>query len=60
MFDQPEFEDMLGHALDMIDRVLAEREVALWERPLRAARNFVKYFIIKIRIGGVESEPGEF
>lgn len=60
MFDQPEFEDMLAHALDMIDRVLAEREVPLWERPLRAARDFVRYFIIKIRIGEEESEPGAF
>lgn len=60
MFDQPEFEDLLAHALDMIDRVLAEREVPLWERPLRAARDFVKYFIIKVRIGEEESEPGDF
>ena len=37
MFDQPEFEDLLAHALDMIDGLRAEREVPLWERPLRTA-----------------------
>lgn len=60
MFDQPEFEDMLANALDMIDRVLADCEVPLWERPLRAARDFVKHFIIKIRIGEEEREPSAF
>lgn len=55
-----EFEDMLDDWLQVIDRGLALDGVTPSSRPLDAARRVVSLAIRKIRIGGVESEPGKF
>jgi hypothetical protein len=56
----PDFEDVLGESLDVIDRELAREAVPLRDRPLRAARDFVTFCVIRVGIGGEESEPGKF
>lgn len=60
MADTPDFEDLLGESLDVIDRNLARSGVAPADRPLQAARYFVRYRILKIRVGDDETEPGDF
>lgn len=62
MSDKPNFEDMLGQALDVIDRDLAQQEVALQDRLLQAAQNFVRYCVLEVRSGpgSEEAVPGKF
>jgi hypothetical protein len=60
--DEPDFETMLGDALDVIDRELADNGIALSNRPLTAARHFVRYFVLQVSDGTSAEpfEPGEF
>lgn len=60
MSEQPDFEDMLAEALEVLDRDLAESDYPLKNRPLRAAQDFVRFCITKVAVGEDESEPGDF
>ncbi len=60
MNGRPGFEDALGESLDLIDRDLAKSGLPLRDRPLRAAQDFVRFFILKVAVGEEEFEPGTF
>lgn len=60
--EPPDFESMLSDGLDLIDRELAESGIALTNRPLSAARHFVRSFVLQVSDGKSEEprKPGEF
>lgn len=60
--DQPDFESMLGDALDLLDRELAKSDISLTSRPLSAAQDFVRHFVMQVSDRNSEepTEPGEF
>ncbi|MBJ7318063.1 MAG: hypothetical protein JHC96_04610 [Brevundimonas sp.] len=54
------FNESLAEALDLIDRWLGELNVPLRQRPLQAALEFVRHFIIEIKVGDQEPQaPGD-
>lgn len=60
MVETTDLTETLAEALPLIDRALAERDIALKERPLSAAIEFVSYFVHAVREGETpEAEPGE-
>ncbi|MBB4087108.1 hypothetical protein [Sphingomonas carotinifaciens] len=62
MAGSDDFEEALAEALDVIDRVLAEEDVPLVRRPLKAAREFVRFCILQVRTeaGPEPTQPGGF
>lgn len=62
MSGKPDFDSILGEALDVIDRDLAQEGIALQDRLLQAARDFVQYCVLEVRSGpgSEETVPGKF
>jgi hypothetical protein len=62
MVDEQHWRSFLSNALDVIDRVLAKRDVPLNWRPMMAAAQFVDRCIVAIRMEGDEGDgqpPGD-
>lgn len=57
-----DFEERLAESLDVIDRGLAEDDVALNSRALRAAQDFVRFCVMQVRTDSAAepTEPGKF